>query len=99
MKCEPVRYSTKSVSGESRRELQICRQANGRVPTMRDKPHAVLLGHPGNPPLFADAAHLRHIGLHDVEGALLEPGLETLLKRVSTSPPAMGSGARRRSCT
>ena len=68
-------------AGERRGELQIGRQADRGVPAMRDEAHAVLLRHPGDPPLLADAADLGHVGLHDVEGAALQPGLEGLAAR------------------
>src|SRR5436309_1663779 len=45
---------------------------------MRDEADAVLLGHPRDAPLLADAADLRHVGLHDVERPLLEPRGERL---------------------
>ena len=68
-------------AGEGGGELQIGGESDGGVPAVRDEAHAVLLRHPGDAALFADAADLGHIGLDDVERARLEPGLERLPAR------------------
>ena len=81
MNGEPVRYSTRSVSGKGRGELQIRREPDRRVPAVRDEAHAVLLRHPGDAPLLADAADLGDVRLHDVERARFQPGLERLAAR------------------
>src|SRR5229473_2775513 len=67
---EPVRYSTRSVSGNAE---AICRT--------EARPTAVLAGHPRDAALLAQSAALGRIRLHDVERARLEPGLKTLTPR------------------
>jgi hypothetical protein len=49
--------------------LEIGRHTERRVPTMPHVFYAKLLSHPGDAPLFGDAADLCYIGLNDVEGA------------------------------
>src|SRR5215217_6287361 len=63
---------------DRRSELQVGGQAERGVPPVRDKLDPVLLRHPGDLALLADAADLADIRLHDVERAALKPGLERL---------------------
>src|SRR4051794_14740529 len=54
-------------------QLQIGCETNRRVPAVRNEAHAMFLGQPADAPLFADAADLGHIRLHNIEGATLDP--------------------------
>ena len=66
---------------QRRGKLQIGRHAQRRVPAMPDILHAEIIGHPGDPPLLADAADLGDVGLHDIERAARQPGQERLPPR------------------
>lgn len=48
---------------------------------MRNKAYTVLLGHPADPALLADATDFGHIRLHDIECARFDPWLEGLPTR------------------
>lgn len=63
---------------ESGSELEIGGEADGGVPSMGNEASVELFGHVSDTPFFADAAALGDIGLNNVEGAGLEPGLEGL---------------------
>src|SRR5215213_4086169 len=60
-------------SSRSHGEVQIGGETDRRVPTVRYESRTVLLRHPAYAPLLRDATDLRHVGLHDVEGARLQP--------------------------
>src|SRR5439155_20343076 len=64
--------------GKCCRKLEISGHTERRVPAMAHVFHAKLLSHPGDAPLFGDAADLCCIGLNDVEGAAGQPRCEAL---------------------
>src|SRR5207302_5566133 len=68
-----------------RRQLQVGGETQGGIPSVRNEAYAALLRHPCDPALFADAAYLGNVGLHDIEGPLLEPGRERLSSRQDLS--------------
>src|SRR2546427_3716066 len=61
-------------------QLQIGCQADRGVPSVRDEANSVFLSHPGDSSFLADATDFRHVRLHDIKRARLQPGL----KRLST---------------
>ena len=71
MKGEPGRYSTRVGIGKGGSQLKVGGQTDGGIPAVGDETYAVLLRHPGDATLFADAADFGDVGLDDVEGARL----------------------------
>lgn len=63
---------------ESGSELEIGGEADGGIPTMGNELGVELFGHVSDTTFFADAAALGDVGLDNIEGAGLEPGLEGL---------------------
>ena len=63
---------------QGRCKLKIGGDAQCRVPAVSDILDAKFLGHPGNSPLFGNAANLRGIGLNDIECAALQPWRKAL---------------------
>src|SRR5712691_2217784 len=61
---------------QSRRQMQICRQADRRVPAVGDQQNVVFLGQPADAQGFGQAAALGAIGLDDVHGVILEERTE-----------------------
>ena len=59
-------------------QVKVGGQAQGRIPAVGNKSDPVIMRHPGDPSLFAYAAHLGYVWLHDIEGALLNPRNERL---------------------
>ena len=61
--------------------MQIGREPDCCVPAMRDELDAMFLRHPCDTTLLADAAHLGHVWLDDIEGTCFEEGLKSLAPR------------------
>ena len=82
-----------------RGEMQIGGETDRRVPAVRNEPHAVLLRHPADAPLLARCRRLssRPAARCRTRRACNQGG--NACRRVSTSPPAIGSGACRRKLT
>jgi hypothetical protein len=76
--------------------LQVGGQAQRGVPAVADVLDAEVVRHPGDAALLADAADLGHVGLHDVEGALDQPGLEGLAARQHLAAGDRHRAGRRR---
>ena len=75
---EPSMYSTRSVSGNAEARCRSAARPTAVFQPCGMKRDAVLLRHPADAPLLADAADFGHVRLHDVERARLQPGRKCL---------------------
>src|SRR5271166_5458107 len=76
------------VAGDRNRggKLEIGGQPDGRVPAVGDDLDIVVVRQPGDPPRLAQAAVLGAVGLNDIDGPALDPGLKRLPTRQHLAP-------------